>query len=106
MDINNYISSGIIESYVMGLCTPEEEAEIELNRRTYPQVNDAILQYEKELEDNMLNNATDPGDELDEKIIQSMNFLQAPVVDIRATPGKKSTAWFKFAAAAAILLLI
>ena len=54
MDINNYISSGIIETYVMGLCTAEEKNEMELLRHQYPQLNAAVIQFEIELENNFL----------------------------------------------------
>ncbi len=47
MGINNYISSGIIEMYVMGLSSPEEKDELELLRNQYLQLNEAILQFEE-----------------------------------------------------------
>ena len=106
MDINSYISSGIIETYVMGLCSPEEKNEMESLRRQYPQLNEAVLQYETELENNLLKNATLPGEEVDEKVLQSLRTLQVPVVDINTNQLKtKKTGWLKFVAAAAILLL-
>ena len=107
MDINSYISSGIIESYVMGLCTPDEKNEMELLRRGYPALNDAIVKFEKEFENNLQKNATLPGKETDEKIIHSLNNLQTPVADINDHKFKtKEPTLFKFVAAATILLFI
>ena len=106
MDINSYISSGIIEMYVMGLCNPEEKYELESLRHQYPQLNEAILQYEKDLEENLLKNASLPGDEVDEKILQSLHSLQTPIIEINQNQLKpKKTGWLKMVAAAAILLL-
>ena len=106
MDINSYISSGIIETYVMGLCTPEEKNEMELLRRKYPQLNEAVLQYETDLENNLLKNAILPGNEVDEQILHSLRSLQIPVVDINQRHFKtKGLNWLKTFAAAAILLL-
>ena len=106
MDINQYISSGVIEMYVIGICTAEEKAELELLRKQYPQLNEAILQFEIELENNSLQNATLPGDEVDTKIIQSLRSLQTPVVDINSnTAVIKKINWLKPVAAAAVLLL-
>ena len=106
MDINSYISSGIIETYVMGLCTPEEKNEMELLRRQHPQLNDAVLQYETEFENNLLIHATAPGDDVDEKILQSLRSLQTPIVEINgAKLVSKKISWYKPVAAAAILLL-
>ena len=50
MDIQQYISSGIIETYVMGLCSPAEESELEQLRQNYPELDKAIIAYEDELE--------------------------------------------------------
>ena len=49
MDIQKYISSGIIESYVMGLCNEAEEKELETLRTQYPELNSAILSFESEM---------------------------------------------------------
>jgi Anti-sigma-K factor rskA len=107
MDITQYISSGNIEMYVMGLCAPAERAELEALRLQYPQLNDAVLQFEKELEHNLLVNATPPGAATDTKVLQAFSNLQTPVIDIntsRTAPVKKIN-WLKPAAAAAVLLL-
>lgn len=107
MDINNYISSGIIEMYAMGICSPEEKAEMELLRRQYPELNKAVVQFEIELENNLLLNATDPGAAVDDKILQSLKGLQTPVIDINNNQTKiKKISWLKLVAAAAILLFI
>jgi Anti-sigma-K factor rskA len=105
MDINQYISSGIIEMHVMGLCSPEESAELELFRIQHPQMHEAILQFESEFEKNALQNASATGSQLDSKILQSLNILQTPVVPMQAGNTKvKTFNWLKPAAAAAVVL--
>ncbi len=108
MDINNYISSGIIEMYVMGLCSPEEKAELQLLRTQYPSLNVAIHQFEIDFEKNALLTPTNTSKTLDDKILQSLSNLQTPVVTMQplasAAPVKKMN-WLKPAAAAAVLLL-
>jgi anti-sigma-K factor RskA len=107
MDITQYISSGNIEMYVMGLCTPAEKAELETLRPQYPQLNDAVIQFEKELETNLLANAIVPGAAVDTRVLKALSTLQTPVIDINTnstTPVKKM-GWLKAVAAAAILLL-
>ncbi len=106
MDINGYISSGIIELYVLGLCSPEEAKELEQLRRQYPSLNDAILQYEIELEKNMQKNSILPGPLADEKILTHLESLQPPVINIdqhKKITGKINR--LKLVAASAILLL-
>lgn len=84
MDIKEYISSGIIELYVMGLCSPEEEKELEALRPQYKELHEAILQYEKDMEEKMLRYATLPDAETDKQILQQLASLNTPVVQIRS----------------------
>jgi Anti-sigma-K factor rskA len=106
MDINQYISSGIIEMHVMGLCSPEESAELELLRTRHPQVNEAVQQFEIEFEKNALQNASATSEQLDNKILQALNALQTPVVNINSRQHKaKEITWLKPVAAAAVVLL-
>ena len=96
MDINSYISSGIIETYVMGLCTPEEKIEMELLRHQYPQLNEAVLQYEIELENDLVKDTTPPGTEIDEQVLHSLRALHTPVIDLNPPAFKtKKLNWLK-----------
>jgi Anti-sigma-K factor rskA len=107
MDIKQYISSGIIEAYVMGLCTPDEKAEIELQRRQYPELDKAIIEFEISLEKNLLAAAVLPGDTTDQKILQSFRNLQSTADTNIVQPAKiKKMNWLKFAAAASLILLL
>jgi anti-sigma-K factor RskA len=106
MDINSYISSGIIELYVMGMCSIEEEKELEVLRSQHPELNVAIMQYETELEASMQRNSTLPTTIVDERILQSLDSLQAPVIKITGNTNIKKTNWLQMCAAAAILLLL
>ena len=105
MDINNYIASGIIEMYVMGICSAEEKAELETLRNKYPELNKAVLQFETAFENNLMTSATGPGGAADERILQSLKVLQTPVININThqTAVKKMN-WLRPVAAAAILL--
>lgn len=105
MDIQQYIASGIIEMYVMGLCSPEEEKELEQLRHQHPELQEAILQYEKEMEDKMLQNNTLPTAETDKKILKKLESLQAPAIPITSAITGKRINWLKPVAAAAVLLL-
>lgn len=105
MDIQQYIASGIIEMYVMGLCSPEEEKELEQLQHQHPELQEAILQYEKEMEDKMLQNSTLPTAETDKRILKKLESLQAPVIPITSAKTGKRINWLKPVAAAAVLLL-
>ncbi len=105
MNIENYISSGIIEQYVMGLCTAEEKNELELLRQKYAILDKAIINFEIELENKMMRNAFLPGVNTDDKILQALQSLGKPVVQMPAEDKKvKRLSWVKLIAAASVLL--
>jgi hypothetical protein len=105
MDIKEYISSGIIETYVMGLCGPEEERELQQLRSKYPELNNAIIAYEKAMENNMLQQTTHPGDDTDKRILTMLDKMSKPAPVIPLYIPKRN--WLKrFAIAASLLLLI
>jgi anti-sigma-K factor RskA len=60
MDIKDYIQSGIIEQYVLGLANPEEVAELQLLRNEYPELNEAISDFEKIFEETIRANQAQP----------------------------------------------
>jgi anti-sigma-K factor RskA len=110
MDIKDYISSGIIELYVMGLCSPEEEKELEQLRLQHPALHEAILRYEEELESKMLQESTMPPSEVDKVILKKLKSLGTPVIPIDSikqvqSNGKTPVRWLRPVAAAALLLL-
>jgi anti-sigma-K factor RskA len=104
MDIKEYISSGIIEAYVMGLCSPQEKHEIELLRQQHPDLNDAILQFELQLEKQFVENPSATNTALDNKILNS--FVTNTTATIIPIKQQKSINWLKPLAAAATVLLI
>ena len=106
MDIKEYITSGIIEQYVLGLCTNEESKELEQLRSEYPELKEAILQYEIELEEKMMKDAILPSAATDEKILRSLEGLQTPVISVYQKNNVRKINWYKTLAAASVLLLV
>ncbi len=60
MDINSYIASGILESYVLGSATPEEIAEVEQMAIKYPEIKAELRTIEEALESYAFKNAVEP----------------------------------------------
>lgn len=110
MNNENYISSGIIEQYVLGLCTEQEQQEIDILRKKDMLLNKEIINFEIELEDKMMRHSFLPGVVTDDKILQTIISLSEPlhasVLSIQ-TSTKKTVkfSYAKIAAAASILLL-
>ncbi len=114
MNIQEYISSGIVESYVLGLASNEERIEFEQLSETHAELRQAREAFEISLEQHALDNALAPSAGLKQKIWSDINLgqISAPAVNIR--PDNKtqpfapvrSISFAKFLAAASIILLL
>lgn len=60
MEIREYISSGIVEAFVLGFASEAEIAEVVQLRVQYPELDKAIIDFEMALEAQHLNNAVAP----------------------------------------------
>lgn len=103
MNTQEYISSGIVESYVLGLASEEERREFEGMCNQYPEVLAARTAFEIALENQAMQNAIAPSADVKSKIFDTINS-SAKVVSIAEAPVKKIN-WFKYAAAASVILL-
>ena len=83
MDIKEYISSGIIEAYVLGLATEEEVSVLDCIRQKHPEVQEAILEAQLLLEDLATEQALSPAPELKDQIWAKISSLPS---DAHASP--------------------
>ncbi|MEQ1554343.1 MAG: anti-sigma factor [Ferruginibacter sp.] len=105
MSIKNYISSGIIEQYVLGLCTTTEKNEIELLRTQNVELNTAILNFEIDLEKHCFENEVTPTSTTNDKVLETLNSLQYSGIKTNKTTTKVvHFNWIKIAATASLLL--
>ncbi len=109
MNVKEYISSGIVESYVMGLVTDQERAEFEAYCVQYPEITQARDAFERSLESSLLEDAVPPPQFLREKIRENLfqsdrlaAVEEEPAEEL--TPVRKLVLW-KWIAAASIILL-
>lgn len=103
MNIQEYISSGIIESYVLGLASPEEQVEFEQNCALYPELVEARTAFELSLEKQALTATIKPPAFIKENLLKEISS-GAKVVSMKPVYGHTSKTW-KYIAAATILLL-
>ena len=73
MDIKAYIESGIIESYVLGLASPEEAGELETLSLQNPEIKQAIESFETLIEKQAFDNAVAPSPNLKDKIFSALS---------------------------------
>lgn len=72
MDLKNYIDSGVIERYLLGLATPEQERELTYMRRLHPILEQEIAAAELRIENKIMAEAVQPPAPLKDKIMEGV----------------------------------
>ncbi|WP_212006365.1 anti-sigma factor domain-containing protein [Chitinophaga sp. HK235] len=125
MDVQRYISSGILESYVFGLLPESEQGEVETVAEHYPQVKAAVqaLQLDREkfvqlyaivpppgIKDRLLNilqeEDTPEGNTLLPQELRNPALPASKETPVRKMSGRKTDRVWKYVAAAIIVLFI
>lgn len=84
MNIQEYISSGIVQSYVLGQADPAERAEFERLCAQYPELVDERKAFEEALEKFALQNAVVPPQQVKDAFLE---VIQLPVNQSKAGTG-------------------
>ena len=105
MNVQEYISSGIVESYVLGLASEEERKEFEQQCLQYPEVMRARSDFELALEKQAMQNAIIPDPALKSKIWSEIGE-KGKVIPINEPVPVRKMIWAKYVAAASVILLI
>ena len=99
MNLKEYIASGIIESYVMGLATGSERAEFEQMCAQYPELVAERRKFEESLETYASEQSMQPPKEVKAKILKA-------IITMESSTKPRSIGLLRFVAAAAVILLI
>ncbi|HEX3933937.1 MAG TPA: anti-sigma factor [Puia sp.] len=107
MNVQEYIESGIIESYVMGLASEPEKAEFERLCTQYPELVAARRKFEERLEGYASENAVPPPPEVKVKVLEAIGKTPSRVEMARLSKDATQRSLLsRFVAAASVLLLI
>ena len=110
MNIKEYISSGVVESYVLGLLTAQERFEFEQYCEAYPELKAARNAFESAIEKQVMENAVAPPSYVKEKIRAAIQQKAAPstskLISMESTPARRSFGLGWLAAASVILFLV
>jgi anti-sigma-K factor RskA len=110
VDIQEYISSGIIESYVLGLTSSDERREFEKLCTQYPQLVTARTDFELLLEKKMLDSSPLPDAAVKEKVMKAIrqypHVNQTKVISMEQTQTNRNSSSMKWVAAASVILLL
>jgi len=79
MNIKEYIESGILEEYCLGLLNPEEQASVLDICSRFPEIKKELAIIENVIENMAVNVALDPDERLKQRILDSLGFEEHPV---------------------------
>lgn len=110
---NEEISPGIIEQYVLGMCSMEDQLAIEGIRQKNPELDIAIHQFELQLEQEMMRGGILPSKDTDLLILSTLTSLnqssanQSSVVQLQSGLSRRSIIRkIKYIAVAASVILV
>ncbi|HEX5653022.1 MAG TPA: anti-sigma factor [Chitinophagaceae bacterium] len=110
MNIKEYISSGVIESYVLGLASDQERTEFEALCRQYPELVAARNEFELELEKQLNPAAIAPVPGLKQKILENLRQQKeesdAKLISLDEHPTRRYGSPLRWVAAASVILLL
>jgi anti-sigma-K factor RskA len=110
VNIQEYISSGIVESYVLGLADEAERVEFEQMCTHHAEVRSARDAFELSLEQHAITSAVAPPAPLREAILQQLSAEEskrtAPVVQMQPSRRSAIPMTMRYVAAASIILLV
>lgn len=109
MNLKEYISSGIIESYVMGLASEQDRAEFEQLCASHPELVEARRNFELLLEKKAMELAEAPPASSKNKIwaaIQDASATNSAKVITMEPSGSRSSSAIRWVAAASVILML
>jgi anti-sigma-K factor RskA len=106
VNIKEYISSGVVESYVLGLLSAQERFEFEQYCETYPELRAARDSFEMGIEKHAMENAMPPPSGIKERILSAIQEKpKTPkIITLDSTTQRRSG--FSWLAAASIILFL
>ena len=105
MNLQDYIASGIIESYVMGLAGESERAEFEQLCAQYPELLAQRRKFEEKLEQYASDHAEMPPPEVKVRILEAIS-IPPKIITMENSKSPRNAGWLRFVAAASVVLLI
>lgn len=97
MNLQEYISSGILETYVLGLASEEEVKQVQTMMAQHPEIKQEVEAIEASLISHAELQANEPSEQLRSKIISAVTGKEARVINLGAVENRKSV-FYKYAA--------
>lgn len=104
MDIKEYISSGVLEAYVLGELTEQERAEVENNLLLYPELRRELLLVEEAQEALLMHTGMQPRKEVKQQLFKKHDSAN-DIGNAMPVPAASSRFW-SYAAAACLAVAV
>ncbi len=106
MNIQEYIESGVLEMYALGVCSAEEKAEVETMLANHPELKSELLKIEDTLGTFAQTQAVEPSAALKSRVMSSIQSDRTgSVSNMQITSSATKFNWKMVAAAACILFV-
>ncbi|MBA2583878.1 MAG: anti-sigma factor [Bacteroidetes bacterium] len=76
MDVKSYISSGILEDYILGQASDQERREVECMSHIYPEIKQELSRFESAMEGYAFSHQTTPPPTLKDKIFKQVEEIE------------------------------
>ncbi|PWH82250.1 anti-sigma factor [Brumimicrobium oceani] len=116
MDVKDYISSGIIERYVLGDVSVQEQQEVACLSKIYPEIKEELFAHQKGVEKMVLKYASTPPTDLKQQILAkvketpqdhlSTDDADEKVIPINRANQKSNKSIYKYIAAASFVGMV
>jgi anti-sigma-K factor RskA len=106
VNIQEYISSGIIESYVLGLASADERSEFEKMCALHPELVEARNNFELALEKQAFDNAIQPPPDSKENFLSVIQPSASNTSKVIRMESRKSSSGLRWFAAASVILFL
>ena len=121
MNTRDYITSGILEEFALGVVSDQERREVECLSKIYPEIKEELNLLESAMEQYAMAHQTPPPAELKEKLFARLNFIpaatdeddQTPVIALNSNHqsdtnqrGQTVPMWSRLAVAASVALAV
>lgn len=106
MNVQEYIKSGILEEYVLGVVTDQERREVHCLSHIYPEIETELRALEASVTQYAGLFEKNPPRELKDKIFAQLTFAEESPTPVASETTPVRPLWAPFAAAAALICLV
>ena len=106
MNIEEYISSGILEAYALGELSANEKAEVEKNLAQYPALKNELTLIEETQEKLLQKIAVRPRPSVKESIFDKIDAKNSMAKVVQLPPANSQITLWKYAAAASVVVAL